>query len=130
MFATEPSGQTCDAVISSGGAVHLNAEFKDKIEPDSVLCSDGLRSYVRVASENKLIHKQLNISAGVRVIDTVFHIQNVNAYHSRLKIWMRRFHGVASKYLEHYLGWFRFLETNENPNKNNLFAIQQQILTT
>ena len=107
----------------------MNAEFKDKIEPDSVLCSDGLRSHVRVASENKLIHKQLNISAGVRVIDTVFHIQNVNAYHRRLKIWMRRFHGVASKYFEHYLGWFRFLETNENPNKNNLFAIQQQILT-
>ena len=124
------SGQTCDAVISSVGAAQLNAEFKDKIEPDSVLCSDGLRSYVRVASENKLIHKQLNISAGVRVIDTVFHIQNVNAYHSRLKTWMRRFHGVASKYLEHYLGWFRFLESNENPDKNNLFAIQQQILTT
>ena len=79
------SGQTCDAVISSVSAAQLNAEFKDKIEPDSVLCSDGLRSYVRVASENKLLHKQLNISAGVRVIDTVFHIQNVNAYHSRLK---------------------------------------------
>ena len=117
-------------MISSVGANQLNAEFKDKIEPDSVLCSDGLRSYVKVASENKLIHKQLNISAGVGIIDTVFHIQNVNAYHSRLKKWMRRFHGVASKYLEHYLGWFRFLETNKKPNKNNLFSIQQQILTT
>ena len=108
----------------------MNDEFKDKIAPASVLCCDGLISYVRVASENKLIHKQLNISAGVRVIDTVFHIQNVNAYHSWLKTWMRRFHGVASKYLEHYLGWFRFLETNKNPNKNKLFAIQQQILKT
>ena len=124
------SGKTYDVVMSSFGANPLNAEFKDKIEPDSVLCSDGLRSYVKVASENKLIHKPLNISAGVRVIDTVLHIQNVNAYHSRLKKGMRRFHGVASKHLEPYLGWFRFLETNKNPNKNKLFAIQQQILTT
>ncbi len=28
-----------------------------------------------------------------------FHINNVNAYHGRLKEWMRRFHGVATKNL-------------------------------
>ena len=41
----------------------------------------------------------------------VYHIQNANAYHSRLKEWMRRFHGVATKYLDHYLGWRRMIET-------------------
>ena len=40
----------------------------------------------------------------------VEHIQNVNAYDSRLKLWMRRFHGVATKYLDNYLGWRRWLE--------------------
>ncbi len=39
-----------------------------------------------------------------------FHIQNVNAYDSRLKGWMKRFHGVSTKYLKHYLGWRRLLE--------------------
>ncbi len=34
------------------------------------------------------------VSAGVRVINRVYHVQNVNAYGSRLKEWMRRFHGV------------------------------------
>jgi len=34
----------------------------------------------------------------------------VNAYDSRLKSWMIRFHGVATKYLTHYLGWRRLLE--------------------
>jgi hypothetical protein len=38
------------------------------------------------------------------------HIQNVNAYHSRLKTWMRRVNGVATKYLASYLGWRRLLE--------------------
>lgn len=33
------------------------------------------------------------------------HVQNVNAYHSRFKLWLRRFPGVASGYLPNYLGW-------------------------
>ena len=49
-------------------------------------------------------------SAGIRVVDHAFHIQNVNDYHSRLKGWMGRFHGVATKYLPNYLGWRRCLE--------------------
>lgn len=47
---------------------------------------------------------------GIRVLEGVFHIQNVNAYDSRLKTWMRRFNGIATKYLDNYLGWRRLLE--------------------
>jgi hypothetical protein len=50
------------------------------------------------------------------VIAGVYHIQNVNAYDSRLKGWMHRFHGVATKYLENYLGWRRWLERWGNAN--------------
>jgi hypothetical protein len=39
-----------------------------------------------------------------------FHLNNVNAYHGRLKEWLRRFHGVATKNLSNYLGWRRALE--------------------
>jgi hypothetical protein len=39
-----------------------------------------------------------------------FHIQNVNAYHSRLKSGMTRFHGVATRLLPNHLGWSRILE--------------------
>ncbi len=42
--------------------------------------------------------------------DGVWHMQNVNAYDSRLKGWMARFHEVATKYLAHYLGWRRLLD--------------------
>jgi hypothetical protein len=34
----------------------------------------------------------------------------VNAYHSRLKQWLARFNGVATKNLPNYLGWWRALE--------------------
>jgi hypothetical protein len=36
-----------------------------------------------------------------------FHLNNVNAYHGRLKEWLRRFHGVATQNLPNYLGWRR-----------------------
>ena len=55
-------------------------------------------------------HRALNVQQGTWVIEDVFHIQNVNAYDSRLNTWMRRFNGVASKCLDHYLGWRRLLE--------------------
>jgi hypothetical protein len=38
------------------------------------------------------------------------HINNVNAYHGRLKQWLSRFNGVATKNLPNYLGWRHALE--------------------
>jgi hypothetical protein len=40
----------------------------------------------------------------------VLHIQNVNVYRSRLKSWMRRFNGAATKYVQSHLGWRRMFE--------------------
>ena len=42
------------------------------------------------------------------------HINNVNAYHGRLKKWMRRLHGVATRT---YLGWRRALEAAETKSR-------------
>jgi len=44
---------------------------------------------------------------GNQTTSSRFSHQHVNAYHSRLKEWMRRFHGVATKNLPNYLGWRR-----------------------
>ena len=119
-----------EAILPNCTTAQISQELDGKIEKDSVLCSDGFKSYINFAQSNNLIHKRLNVSAGVRVLDKVFHIQNVNAYHSRMKAWLARFHGVATKYLDHYLGWFRFLDGNENINENGLFKAQQQLLGT
>jgi hypothetical protein len=34
----------------------------------------------------------------------------------RLKRWIDRFNGVATKYLQHYLAWFRYLDSKEYEN--------------
>ena len=121
---------TYEAILPDVTTETLHQELVGKLEKDSVLCSDGYKSYIALSEKNDLIHKRLDVAGGIKVIDKVFHIQNVNAYHSRLKLWIKRFHGVATKYLDHYLGWFRYMDTPENLNENRLFHIQQQLMGT
>ncbi len=45
------------------------------------------------------------------MIKGLYNIQNVNNYHRRLKGWIQRFNGVATKYLNNYLAWFQVLES-------------------
>jgi len=40
----------------------------------------------------------------------VYHIQHVNAFHSKLKGWMYKFRGVSTKHLANYMYWFKWLE--------------------
>jgi hypothetical protein len=80
------------------------------LDADAVLCSDSNAIYHCFAERAHIAHTPVNLKAGIRVIDHAFHIQNANAYHRRLKGWMARFHGVATKYLPNYLGWLRCLE--------------------
>ena len=62
-----------------------------------------------MARHLQLAHEALNLKAGIRVRGP-WHIQNVNAHHSRYRGWVRRFHGVATSYLPSYLGWFRAID--------------------
>ena len=81
-----------------------------KADIDAVPCSDSNAIYRCFAERAQIAPTPINLSAGIRVVDHAFHIQNANACHSRLKGWMARFHGVATKYLPNYLGWRRCLE--------------------
>lgn len=110
LVVRDRSGATTDAVCNRFSQVELGEALADRVQSDSVLCSDGLPVYRAFAARTGLVHKALNLSEGIRVMEGVFHIQNVNAYHHRLKEWMNHFHGVATKYLPNYLGWYRILD--------------------
>jgi transposase-like protein len=121
---------TYEAIMPNVTTASLHQELNGRLVKDSVLCTDGFRAYIGVARQQDIIHKRLDVAGGIRTIERVFHIQNVNAYHSRLKEWINRFHGVATKYLDHYLGWFRYLDNDEKFNKNGMFSVQQQLIQT
>ncbi|MES2756966.1 MAG: IS1595 family transposase [Pseudomonadota bacterium] len=106
LVARDRTGKTVDFV--TGRAPLKVAQLRRCLPPviaaDVVLVTDGHPAYPAFAREAGISHRAVNLSAGVRVAGAL-HVQNVNAYHSRFKEWLRRFHGVASRYLPNYLGW-------------------------
>ena len=99
--------ETADFILKKVDAAHIEHVLKPLVHPEAVLCTDGASVYAAFARKYGIRHEAVH-AQGPRVRGA-FHIQNVNAYDSRLR-WMQRFHGVATKYLPHYLGWRRLLE--------------------
>jgi hypothetical protein len=79
------------------------------VAKDAVLVTDGRWAYGAFAQANDLLQIPVIAGHGEHVYQG-FHIQNVNAYTSRFKASMAPFKGVASKYLDSYLGWRRMIE--------------------
>lgn len=113
LVARDRSGVTTDFVLTDTRKAALMALLKPLLPADAVVCSDGAGSISYAAKELGLEHHAVLGSTGKHTMGA-WHIQNVNAYHSRLKTWIRRFHGVATYYLENYLGWFRALDRIPN----------------
>lgn len=110
LVVRDRSGQTADFRLENVDAAHITTVLRPLVDKDAILCTDGAAVYQKVARSMGLTHRAVNVKKGIRVLGGAFHIQNVNAYDSRLKQWMGRFHGVATKYLENYLGWRRMIE--------------------
>lgn len=99
-----------DQVLAKGTAAALTEALRPVLGTDAVLSTDGNAGYWTVA-------KELKVEAGFFVSDYhgkggngPWHVQSVNRYDSSLKTWMKRFRGVATKYLANYLGWRRLLD--------------------
>ena len=115
LVARDRAGATMDCVLNAMNITTLSAALKPFLTRDVVLCTDGSLALAAAARQLGVEHHAVNLSAGVRV-DGAWHVQNVNAYHSRLKSWIRKFCGVATCYLPSYLGWFRALD-RDNGNE-------------
>lgn len=109
LVARDRAGLTLSRVLTALDMPTLAAALKPFVASDVVLCTDGSKALGAVARALGVEHHGVNLSAGIRV-DGPWHVQNVNAYHSRLKHWIGKFHGVATCYLKNYLGWFRAID--------------------
>ena len=75
----------------------------------ATLCTDGDTSYRRFAKGNG--NALVQIKGGKGTVKGIFHIQHLNAYHSRLKKFLASLKGVSTKYLNNYLTWVNVLGT-------------------
>jgi transposase-like protein len=110
LIARDRSGQTIDAVLVKRDRASIAAVLGGVVTPDNQLCCDGGKAIVSFARKAKIPCCILPKPGGPRSEAPNLHINNVNGYHGRLKEWLRPFHGVATEYLDHYLGWRRAVE--------------------
>ena len=114
LVVRDRSGACTDQIVAGQDTAHMAAVLQPVLAADAVLCTDGSAALARAARHIGVEHHAINLSASQHARGP-WHINNVNGYHSRLKSWLRRFNGVASSYLEHYLGWFRALDRFRAP---------------
>lgn len=85
--------------------------LSNRIDKESLLITDGCVAYKNFAWYENLKLKQLK--AGKSQGNGI-HLNNVNSYHSRLKRFLYGFNGISTKYLNHYLAWFKFIQQKNN----------------
>jgi len=101
-------------------ASQINDVMGDLLHEEAVLCTDSATNYKSFAQRNNINHEVINVRTDGYVKKGIYHILHVNRYHGELKYWLRRFDGVATRYLDNYLFWFRFLEMNRNKDDKSL----------
>jgi len=115
LVTRDRAGATRACVLSDRTAAAIDGAMGDALPTDGVLCSDTWRAFGAVAAKHGIRHEPVNLSAGERVREKTWHIQNANARHSRLKAWIHPFKGVATRYLPNYLAWHHVVDQTPAP---------------
>lgn len=83
-------------------AKDLSRVYIGKVKDNTIFCTDSEKSYRKFTKAHGFGLIQLERGKHKRGI---YHINHVNSYHSLLKDFIRKFKGVATKYLDNYLAW-------------------------
>lgn len=102
------------------GMGEIEAALAGRIAPGSVLCSDGAQAYLRAAKAAGAEHRRIVVPTitpyAIKAAPVPTRrrktgrlgLGRVNAHHGQLKVLINeRCRGVATRYLESYLGWHR-----------------------
>ena len=109
------------------GAKDIHHAFDNRIEPNSILCTDAIACYNDLVRTEKL--ELIQLKTGKSKLG-IYHIQHINSYHSMLKNFMIRFHGVATKYLNNYLIWHNFLNYAKESYAEKTTILADFVFTT
>ncbi len=121
LVAADRGGATLSRTLPTVNADSLKEALEPVIAPDALLVSDASRCYPPAAAALAIRHETVNLSAGERVRGAL-HIQTVNSRHSQLKGFLRRYRGIATKYLDSYLRWFHLIELADRPTPRACLA--------
>jgi len=111
MVATDREGNSTMQVAKIGrvDVQSIERTIGNLIKKDNPLCSDSHPSIISWAKGKELEHHTF-VASRQHVKDKCYHVQHVNSLDNLYERWVKRFYGVATKYLPQYLNWFIFLE--------------------
>ena len=118
---------TLDLTVATMGRIEkkdIQNAIGSRISTGSILCTDGHVSYKGFAKDGNLTQIVLRADLKEHVKKKIYHIQNVNSLHNRVKKWIdSTFWGVSTKYLQNYMNWFRI----EQAFRKSLCAEQDMV---
>ena len=119
------SGKGADRVAVTNLRAHAYDLYEVHLCKDTLLITGGDPELCAAAKDrNPAAHLELPGKESRGCGNSPFHIQTANSFHGSLKSWMRRFNGVATKYLANYVGWHRhLLEGNHNNEPLSFIAL-------
>ena len=103
----------------------VKATIGDYVDLENILCSDSHPSIKAWANSIGIKHHTF-VASKQHVKNKCYHVQHVNAIDNLYERWLKRFYGVATKYLSQYLNWFvliRKLKNALNPVKEIVKSI-------
>src|SRR5271166_4712962 len=104
LVARDRKGATFDAVLPQDDGASIAAALTGVVTSENHLIGDGGKPLAAFARKAKIPFHAVPSPGKPTPEAPHLHINNVNAYHSRLKQWLKRFNGVATKNLPNYLG--------------------------
>ena len=97
LVARDRRTNTVDGILENEGADELVRHLSGRISIAAVVCADASLAHESAAAKLGFPLKELVTSSGQHVLDGIFHIQHVNAYHSHLKRWIGGFLTVLQR---------------------------------
>lgn len=122
MCAVERNGQSYGEVLGAGQPTTkmVDHAFGKRIISDSIMLADGalaMKNYFSKKEDVALIQLKSSTSGSHRGGDPeirgIYHIQTVNNFHNRLQRFLRCYNGVSTKYLNHYVNLFVWIENHK-----------------
>ena len=110
LVARDRNGATFDAILPQVDGASVSLALAGVVTPSNHLIGDGGKAIATFARRAGIPFHAVPAPGKPTPAAPHLHINNVNAYHGRLKQWLNRFNGVATKNLPNYLGSRRALE--------------------
>lgn len=112
-------GNPNGARVVKGFERHLNLNSENILVTDGAPC---FKAAIKKYNFKQWDKKTTITKGGKRLPDTSgeHNIQAVNSLHKKLKLFLKKYNGVSSRYLPGYLRLFDYIQNNRNIDKNSM----------